>query len=186
MKKYYLIALVLFWLCFGFIQQQHLAVIGKKLTAAECTKDTSNLIMDITDEDAYTSPSTENALGQSVSFGSQWSLYSIKIKWAVGSSCSAEVRIGTSKDLSSYTENWTGITPGNGGEAIELISVDNDVYSSSTPYYIGFKVESGACSVYQDSASGYASGTKVYSSSGWQLGADDTVRDFSLQVYQCQ
>jgi len=35
MKKYYLIALVLFGLCFGFIQQQHLAVIAKK---GECTE----------------------------------------------------------------------------------------------------------------------------------------------------
>jgi len=32
MKKYYLIALVLFVFCFGFIQQQHLAVIAKKNT----------------------------------------------------------------------------------------------------------------------------------------------------------
>ena len=43
MKKYYLIALVLFWFCFGFIQQQHLAVIGKKNVADTCQVGTYSL-----------------------------------------------------------------------------------------------------------------------------------------------
>jgi len=36
MKKYYLIALILFGFCFGFIQQEHIAVIGKKSDVTAC------------------------------------------------------------------------------------------------------------------------------------------------------
>ena len=60
MKKY-LIALVLFWFCFGFIQQQHLAVIAKKNSADYCgsitwpglTSPDFMLDVDNTDNDLY-------------------------------------------------------------------------------------------------------------------------------------
>lgn len=161
---------------------------GRFIVSSGCTKDTGTLVMD---DSSFVNTGSQsmntNAIGQSISYGSDWSLYSIELEFNNNSNCVASVRIGNSADLSTYMEEWNSVSIADGNTVHEFISIDNDSYSSSTTYYIGVIEVSGTCYLRYDGNNPYANGSSIYiGSSGWNMGTADTNRDFKVSVYKCQ
>lgn len=188
--------LIIYILAFVFLSGVSFAsdlkkkIIAKKKGggAVACAKDSGTLVMDESsmDQDGELSLGSD-ANGQSISYAANWKLWSIELHFGASTNadCRATVRIGTAKDLSTYMEEWTGINPGVGGSLKELLSVDQDAYSSSTTYYIGFIETAGSCTLYYDSTTPpYAGGSRIGTSSVWTLGSDLTARDYHINVYK--
>lgn len=153
--------------------------------ASVCTKDTFNLVMDESTMSSDSIPLlSANAVGQSVSYGSAWSLYSIETRFAAAtSSCVYTVRIGTSSDLTTYVEEIANQSAPDGGGLHEALSVAHDSYNTA---YIGYVEVSGDCRILKDDTSPpYSGGTYYAPSSGWILGGS-TAADLRINVYKCQ
>lgn len=155
-------------------------------SAPACTKDVSNLVMDQQVDDGDTAL-TAAAKGQSISYASPWSLYSIRLYFGyVPTGGTVTVRIGTSANLGTYIEEWAAVSVPSAGW-VEFVSVLNSAYSASTTYYFGLIENSGDIYVGVDSSSpSYSGGAYVPAGSTWAMGSPDTGIDMTAQVFKCQ
>lgn len=151
-------------------------------TPAVCTKDTSNLVMNY-DSWAGDAGLDGDVQGQSFSYASPFSLYSASIKFAGVSSLVVTVRMGSSSDLSTYTEEWASVSiPADG--FYEFVSAVNSACSASTLYYIGVILVSGT-GYWTYGTNEYADGTSMDHGSAWVLGSPGA-NDRIMKVNKCQ
>ena len=187
MKK--LILSILFILCLSFQASawNPMVVVSGSGGLPACAKDSGTLVMDESAMSGDSSSSLDaNARGQSISYASDFQLYSIYIDLHSddSSSCVMTVRIGSDKNLTggNVIEEWSSVATND--DYHEFVSTQNDTYSASTTYYIGFIEDSGTCKVVYDNTSPpYAGGTSIDASSVWQLGSDGAV-DYHISVYK--
>lgn len=186
MKKILLTLLLVILFCTPVFANEEELYYGKHAPAG-CVKDTVDLVMDQTTDDGGASMST-NAMGQSISYGSAWTLHSFNVEFgATCSSCVVTFRIGASTDLGTYMEQWASVAIADGGELKEFVSVDQDAYDASTTYYIGGIENSGTCVWrYKGTASSYPGGMAYPTGTLWNLGSPLSDRDQSAQVFKCQ
>jgi len=148
----------------------------------ECVKDTTNLVMNY-DSWAGDAGLASNVQGQSFSYASPFSLYSASVKFAGVSSLVVTVRMGSSSDLSTYTEEWANVSiPADG--FYEFVSAINPACSASTQYYIGVIKVSGTGYVTYGT-NGYADGTGMDQGTTWVLGSPGAY-DWNMKVNKCQ
>ena len=159
-------------------------VSGSGEGVAACAKDTATLVMNQENSGASWSASSD-AVGQSISYGSDWQLYSLYISFSTNDESGvATVRIGTALDLSSPIEEWTNIAvDGAGSRYVELVSVQNDVYSASTTYYVGIIETTSDVLVRYVNSNDYAGG-QFYDGTAWVLDTPNAGRDLKMNVYK--
>jgi len=193
MKKLIILILICVF-CFGFtIQDEHKKVIARKNATTACVRDTGTLVMD-SDGLGFSTDGTVGditvgtAYGQSISYGSEWQLEAIEIRFPAGKTdCVCTVRICATDDCTTYMEEWTGISPIDDAVDTFLVSVDNDTYSASTTYYIGIMETSGYCDIrYDNTSPPYAGGSAWTAGPVWNMGSADTSLDYFFNVYKCQ
>jgi hypothetical protein len=153
-----------------------------------CTKGAA-VMTDVAD-DAGASWGNGKTIGQSFSYASGWQLHSIDIHMAdlTDSNCVFDIKIGPDTSLGDDAyETWTGQGAAGGHEIITITSIDNDSFSASTTYYVGFMETTSDCRVQYDTGNEYGGG-QYYNGdgAGWTLGTPFAGRDLDIQVYKCQ
>jgi len=188
MKKTLLFIAILFFSSLasaGFLQMQEQIIMSKHAVA--CTKDTGTLVMDQDTIDQAVGLAVGDALGQSISYASDWTLYSISIRFNSScSSCVVSVRIGTSDNLGTYMEKWDNVSISDAGELKEFISLDTDIFTGTTTYYIGAMEMSGTCEWNYAETDVYAGGTRWSADSGWEMGSSTGTNDMTMEVYKTE
>jgi len=129
-----------------------------------------------------------NAEGQSFASGAGGKLARICVNIETGETDPViSVRIDSDTDMSDgngYMEGWTSATLSTNGWVC-FLSVDNDVYTAATTYYIAVNEDSGDAKWYHDTADGYGGGTDYGPSSGWTLGGAADYADQNFKIYWC-
>jgi len=160
-------------------------IVVEESASVECTPDEASLVMDQPAEDNGASAGV-NAFGQSVTFSEGDRLSKIRfLTGATTTACVAEVRIGTTPDLSTYSEVWTGVAIAAGSNWVEVPSVDNDTFSGVV--YIGIVKTSGTTLTvrYDGTSPSYTGGSYYSTGTVFILGAADASRDLTMQVLKC-
>ena len=126
-----------------------------------------------------------NAEGQVFDSGTGGNLAKICIymRDASGEPTSFDLRIGPDINLTTtYMEGWSsGEITGDGWRCFD--SVDNDAFTGSTSYYIGAVETGGDAQIGFDDTS--VTGTKLYQSSNWTMGAAHGTKDIGFRIYYC-
>ena len=156
-----------------------------------CVKDTTPIYQQ-TGVEGASNMSTGVAFGQMIVYsGGNWRLHSVKIHSA-SISCVAELRIGTAQNLATTTEPyeaWTNqsLTVDTGWN--EIISVDNDTFTSGVTYYVALAEISGECWWNYQNPGDFGGDTYTYryaDGADWDLDTAVNARDATMEVYKCQ
>jgi hypothetical protein len=140
--------------------------------------------------DSANTTSGNTTTGQSFSYGSPFTLYSITVLAYSGNGATGTLtmRVSASADLQAgYIEAATAAIVGAGDDDYyEFVFAGQPSMSASTPYYWGITSNDDPVDIYKSNTSVYADGIAYYGTvTLWDMASSDAGLDRNMQVKKC-
>lgn len=169
----------------GPVQDAQRAVItAMQAGGGGCETCTTAISQTVNEENGLGLSTTTGTVGQSLTVGTQFVLCSISLKTFQGSGKSATLRIGTSADLSTYTEEITATI--DASEDVVFESTTNPTIATGTWYFAVRGNDVDPFYPRRTIASEYGGGAYLYTTTvgSWNV-ATSLTKDLYFVVSEC-